>query len=132
VSVSKNCANSSDSALKLGRRHNKRQRVQIGLVILFSAFTGSRLNTLLIDDNSSYKDSRESLIGDISINTLAYNSDRDTLVNNIPNLKARNIRLKIICYGDIDLFLLRNPDNLNRDILMAEVEFRNLKNKLKG
>jgi hypothetical protein len=100
--------------------------------MLFSAFTGSRLGILLTDDNSSYKDSRKSLIGDLSINTLAYNSDKDIIVDDILNLKARNIRLKIICYKDIDLFLLRNPDNSNRDILIAKIKFRNLKSKLEG
>jgi hypothetical protein len=96
--------------------------------MLFFAFTGSRPGTLLTDDDSSCRDFRESSTGD-SINTLAYDSDGDTLVDDIPNLKARNIRPGIICYGDIDLFLLRNPDNPDRDILIAEVEFRNLKGK---
>jgi hypothetical protein len=43
------------------------------------------------------------------------------LVDDIPNLKARNIRPGTICYGDIDLFLLRNPDNPDRDILKVVV-----------
>jgi hypothetical protein len=111
---------------------NERLRVQMGLVMLFSAFTGSRPGTLLADDDSSCRDSRESSAGDLSINTLVYDSDGDTLVDDIPNLKARNIRPGTICYGDIDLFLLRNPDNPDRDILMAEVEFRNLKGKSEG
>jgi len=100
--------------------------------MLFSAFTGSRPGILLTDDNSSYKDSRKSLAGDLFINTLAYNSDGDILVDNIFNLKARNIRPGTICYKDIDLFLLRNSDNPNQDILMAEVKFRNLKGKSEG
>ena len=104
----------------------------MGPVMLFSAFTGSRPGTPLADDDSSCRDSRESSAGDLSTNALAYDSDGDTLVDDIPNLKARNIRLGTICYGDIDLFLLRNPDNPDRDILMAEVEFRNLKGKSEG
>ena len=111
---------------------NERQRVQMGLVLLFSAFIRSRLGTLLADDDSSRRDSRESSAGDPSINTLAYDSDGGTLVDDIPHLKARNIRPGTIYYGDIDLFLLRNPDNPDRDILMAEVEFRNLKGKPEG
>ena len=111
---------------------NERQRVQMGLVMFFSAFTGSRPGTLLADDDSSCRDFRESSAGDLSTNALAYDSDGDTLVDDIPNLKARNIRPGTICYGDIDLFLLRNPDNPDRDILMAEVEFRNLKGKSEG
>src|ERR1700722_1447493 len=53
----------------------------MGLVMLFSAFTGSRPGILLTDDDSSCRDSRESLAGDSSINTLAYDSDGDTLVD---------------------------------------------------
>jgi hypothetical protein len=46
---------------------NERQRVQMGLVMLFSAFTGSRPGTLLPDDDSSCRDSRESSAGDSSM-----------------------------------------------------------------
>jgi hypothetical protein len=38
---------------------NERQRVQMGLLMLFSAFTGSRPGTLLADYNSSCTNSRE-------------------------------------------------------------------------
>jgi Protein of unknown function (DUF3435) len=100
--------------------------------MLFFAFTGSRLDILLTNDNFSYKDFRKSLAGDLSINIFTYNSDEDILVDNISNLKARNIRPGIIYYKDIDLFLLRNPDNPDRNILIAKVKFRNLKGKLKG
>jgi hypothetical protein len=89
----------------------------------FSAFTGSRLDALPADGNSSCKDSRESLADDLPTSTLAYDSDGDTLVDCEPDLKARNTRLGTICYEDIDLLLLRNPDNPYRDILMAEVGF---------
>jgi hypothetical protein len=40
-----------------------------------------------------------------------------------PDSKARATRIGTICYGDIDLFLLRNSDNLERDILVAEIDF---------
>ena len=49
-----------------------------------------------------------------------------------PDLNARNTRLGTICHGGIDLFLLRSPDNPDRDILMAEVDFRNLKGRAEG
>ena len=111
---------------------NERQRVQMSLLMLFSAFTGSRPGTLLADDNSSSKDSRESSTDDLSSNALAYDSDGDTLVDDKPDSKAQTTRPGTICYGDIDLFLLRNPDNPERDILMAEVDFRNLKGRPEG
>jgi len=60
---------------------NERQLVQMGLLMLFSAFTGSWPGTLVADDNSSSKDARESSTDDLSSSTLAYNSDGDTLVN---------------------------------------------------
>jgi hypothetical protein len=104
----------------------------MGLLMLFSAFTGSRLGTLLADDNSSSKDFRESSTDDPSSSTLAYDSDGDTLVNDKHDLKAQTTRPRTIYYGDIDLFLLRNPDNPERDILMAEIDFRNLKGRPEG
>jgi hypothetical protein len=104
----------------------------MSLLILFSAFTGSRLGTLLADDNSSSKDSRESSTDDLSSSTLASDSNGDTPVDDKPDSKAQTTRPGTICYGDIDLFLLRNPDNLERGILMAEVDFRNLKGRPEG
>jgi hypothetical protein len=59
-------------------------------------------------------------------------SDGDTLVGGGSDAKAQTTRPGTICYGDIDLFLLRNPDNPERDILMAEVDFRNLKGRPEG
>jgi len=104
----------------------------MSLLMLFSAFTGSRPATLLADENSSGTDSRESSRSDLSSSTLAYDSDGDTLVGSEPGSKAGFTRPGTICYGDIDLFLLRNPDNPERDILMAEVDFRNLKGRPEG
>ena len=109
---------------------NERQRVQMGLIMLFSAFTGSRPATLLADNDSSCRASRENSTDDLSSSTLAYDSDGGTLVDDKPD--SRTSRPGTICYGDIDLFLLRNPDNPERDILMAEVDFRNLKGRPEG
>jgi hypothetical protein len=97
--------------------------------MLFSTFIGSRPATMLTDDDSSCRDSGENLTDDISSSTLAYNSDRDTLIDNRPDLKTRTTRSETIYYGNIDLLLLQNPDNPERDILMAEVDFRNLKDR---
>src|SRR5271155_5329712 len=101
---------------------NERQRVQLSLLMLFSAFTGSRPDTLLGVDDSPSKNSRESSIDDSLDNTLADNSDGDILVDDVSKSNAQNTkRPGTVCYRDIDLFLLRNPDNPKRDILMAEV-----------
>jgi hypothetical protein len=106
--------------------------VQMSLLMLFSAFTGSRPATLLETDNCSSNGSREGSLDDLSSSTLAGESDRETLVGSDSDSKARTSRPQTICYGDIDLFLLRNPDNPERDILVAEVDFRNLKGRPEG
>jgi hypothetical protein len=85
-----------------------------------------------VDDNSSSNGSQDSLADDLSGHTLADNSDGETLVGGRSNSKAQITRPRTICYGDIDLFPLRNPDNLERDILIAEVNFRNLKGRPEG
>lgn len=104
----------------------------MSLLMLFSAFTGSQPGTLLTNDSSAIIDCRESSTDDVSSSTLAYSSDGETLANDTPNSKAQTTMPGTICYGDIDLFLLRNPDNPERDILMAEVDFRNLKGRPEG
>jgi hypothetical protein len=82
---------------------NERQWVQISLLMLFSAFTGSRPDTLLGDDSLS-KNSQESSIDDSSDGTLADNSDGDTLVDDGSESNAQNTkRPGTVCYGDIEL-----------------------------
>jgi hypothetical protein len=106
---------------------NECQRVQFSVLMLFSAFTGRRPTALLADDSSSSKDSQESSADDLSSTSLVDDSDGDLLVSGESDSKAQTTRPGTFCYGDIDHFLLRNPDNPERDILMAEVDFRNLK-----
>jgi hypothetical protein len=106
--------------------------VQISLLILFFTFTGSRPATLFTGDNSSLNDSQKGLIDDLSNIALVDDSDKDILINNKFDSKAQTIRPETIYYKDINLFLLRNPDNSKRDILMAEVNFRNLKGRPKN
>jgi hypothetical protein len=84
---------------------DERQRVQISLLKLFFAFTGSQLATLLGKDNSS-KNSQESSTNNLSGNTLADDSDGDALIVDGPESKAQTTkRPGTFCYGGIDLFL---------------------------
>src|SRR2546423_5303272 len=71
---------------------NERQRVQLSLLMLFSAFTGSRPDTLLGVDDSPSKSSRESSIDDSLDSTLADNSDGDTLVDDGSESNAQNTK----------------------------------------
>jgi hypothetical protein len=38
---------------------------------------------------------------------------------------------KTVCYGDVDLFVIRNPEG-GRDVLAAVIDFRNLKGRQQG
>jgi hypothetical protein len=71
----------------------------MSLLMLFSAFTGSRLATLLADDSSSSNDSQEASTNDLSESTLANSSDGDTLVGSEPHSMAQTTRPETICYS---------------------------------
>jgi hypothetical protein len=38
---------------------------------------------------------------------------------------------RTVCYGDVDLFVIRNPEG-GKDVLMAVIDFRNLKGRQQG
>src|SRR5271155_763170 len=127
---------------------NERQRVQMSLLMLFSAFTGSRPGTILAGENGSsdeftyermselvsrVKDgSTENPAASTTESTFTDSCDGETLVDDGREYPRRVTQPDTICYGDIELWLLRNPDNPERDILIAEVDFRNLKDRPEG
>jgi hypothetical protein len=110
----------------------ERRRCELSLLKLWSSFTGSRPATLVANDNSTSYKSRESSADNGSGGSLADDSDGDTLVGGESELMAQTATPQTVCYRDINLFLLRNPDNPDRDIPMAEVDFRNLKGRPEG
>jgi hypothetical protein len=56
------------------------RRVENNLLKLWSGFTGTRLATLVTNDTSTLKNSRESSADDLSDGTLTDDSDGDTLI----------------------------------------------------
>ena len=56
---------------------------------------------------------------------------RDNFQSDIPQYIRYNDLPKTLCYRDIDLFVIRNPDG-GSDIVVAVVDFRNLKRTEKG
>src|SRR2546423_14020247 len=110
----------------------ERRRVENSLLKLWSGFTGSRPATLVANNNNTSKKSEESSADDLSGGILADDFDGETLVGDEAEFKPQTTKPQTVCYGDIDLFLLRNPDNPERHILMAEVDFRNLKGRPEG
>jgi hypothetical protein len=70
----------------------ERRRVENSLLKLWSAFTGSRPATLVANDNLTPKNSRESSADILSNETLAVDSDEDTLVGDESEPKAQTTR----------------------------------------
>jgi hypothetical protein len=73
--------------------------------MLSSSFTGSRPATLLVSDDFSSSDSRESSTGDLSGGTLAEDSDGETLVDSDSDSKVLTAGPQAICYGGIDFLI---------------------------
>lgn len=90
--------------------NHERLRVQMSLLMLFSAFTGTRPGVLVPQSPSKQTRSR----------------------SDIPSSVQEPQRLHTVCYKDIELYLLKNEGDTHRDIWIAEVEFVNLKGKKEG
>ncbi|KAI9789020.1 MAG: hypothetical protein M1835_001936 [Candelina submexicana] len=124
---------------------HERQRVQMGLIMLFSAFTGTRPGVLLPQNKatkmrrSDGNGSGADLLGPDQISSDPF-SDRsknvransNPLKSDLPAHTQVNRRPRTVCYKDIELYLLRNPDSSQRDIFIAEIEFVNLKGSKEG
>jgi len=111
---------------------NERQRAQMSLLVLFSAFTGSLPGTILAGEDgpsdeftyyqiwellSLVKDgSTDSSAARITGSTLTDDCDGESLVDGGRECPRRITRPDTICYGDIELRLLRNPNNPERPI----------------
>jgi hypothetical protein len=96
--------------------------------MLFSAFTDSRLTTLLTDGSFSSNDSQKSSADNL-FSTLVDDSDGNTLIGGESDSKTQITKPGTIYYRDINLFFLRNSDNPKRDILIIKIDFRNLKDR---
>lgn len=83
----------------------------MSLLMLFSAFTGTRPGVLVSNVSSSKRSESRS---------------------DIPSSNQEPQRLHTVCYKDIQLYLLQNTDDTHRDIWVAEVEFVNLKGRKEG
>ena len=71
-----------------------------------------------VNNTFTLKSSRESPADDISGGTLTADSDGDNLLGSEPESKVQT-EIQIICYRDLDLFRLRNPDGPEWDNLIV-------------
>ena len=124
---------------------HERQRVQMGLIMLFSAFTGTRPGVLLPQDKTmktrllngdgsdvDLSGPDQSSSGPSSDRSKKVMPDSNPLKSDLPAHTQMSRRPRTVCYKDIELYLLRNPDGTQRDIFVAEIEFVNLKGSKEG
>ncbi|KAH8696487.1 hypothetical protein BGW36DRAFT_360320 [Talaromyces proteolyticus] len=94
--------------------------LQFATIQLWSSITGTRPDVVLLQ--------KAFLPNNISLGKrkrgLTFQSD-------IPQYMSANDLLGSVCYRDIELFYLKDPDS-NRDVLCAIIEFRNLKGRPEG
>ena len=97
---------------------NERQRVQLATILLFAAYTSSR-PAELVDAQVSEKSKKNE-------NNWKWRSEDDPW-NDSSNtdfadgVRDTRRRSKAICYEDVCLMVLRNPDNDGRPVVAMEV-----------
>ncbi|EAW15512.1 uncharacterized protein NFIA_048490 [Aspergillus fischeri NRRL 181] len=95
--------------------------IQFAIVQLWSAITGTRLGVLLPQ--------KASQTGQQS--SLGKRKRKETFQSDLPKHVSADDLPDSVCYGDIELFILKDPDS-KRDVLCAIIEFRNLKGRPEG
>jgi hypothetical protein len=109
----------------------------MAFVLLCSSFTGTRPR-ILVPPNSVITMSEESEeleagqeAGQEPESSKRRCKTRDDFQSDIPQYIRYDDLPKTLCYRDIDLFVIRNPDG-GSDIVVAVVDFRNLKGTEQG
>jgi hypothetical protein len=93
----------------------------MGLLILFSAFTGSRPAMLLETDNCPLNGFQEGSLDDLSNSTLADDGDKRLSSTVIPTQGLRLLDHRLP--ATMTSSFLRSPDNPERDILTSRSRF---------
>src|SRR2546430_7993 len=123
-------------------RHG-RMIVQMALLMLFSSITGTRPGVLLPETGSTVTNpiDGDGLVNGASCGDQTSRSTRTQpprksgqnkpFTSDLPEYVPSNDWPKTVCYGDIDLFVIKNPDG-GSDVICAIIEFRNLKGLAEG
>ena len=106
--------------------------LQQGFVLLASSFTGTRPRILV--PPSSIATPLENIGQRVAENEGKASRSRkraDGFQSDIPRYIRYDDLPRTLCYGDIDLFVIRNPDS-GSDVIVAVIDFRNLKGTEQG
>ncbi|KAI9888578.1 MAG: hypothetical protein M1814_006625 [Vezdaea aestivalis] len=111
-------------------RPHERMRVQESVLDALAYISGSRPGVMLAQDYLSH----ESPFLQSSSTEDSMASDRSSQDNFISDLPDRVglTEPQTVCYRDIELFIIRNPEESERDVVAAVIEFRNLKGRPEG
>ena len=103
--------------------------IQQAVIMLWSSITGTRPGVLLPQRDAT-NDPNASQDGSLLLDPRKRKRG-DSFKSDLPQRISSDDLPNTICYRDIELFYLRNPDD-GRDVLCAIIEFRNLKGWPKG
>jgi hypothetical protein len=95
-----------------------RQRLQVPFLVLVSAYTATRPGALVYVSRNEKKDQGH-CIGE-------HDEDEEEMEEGPMNCDWDCEQAKTLCYGDVTLFLLPNPDGI-RDLLAMEVDVKHAK-----
>lgn len=110
-----------------------RQLVQEGFTLLECSFTGTR--PAILAPPSSRTGPLEGYDRPSAENegrACKARKRADGFQSDIPRHDRYDDLPQALCYGDIDLFVIRNPDDGGSDVIAAVIDFRNLKGTEQG
>jgi hypothetical protein len=104
--------------------------LQEAFVLLASSFTGTRPR-ILVPPSSITVPSEQAGGAEREGKTSRSHKRVDGFRSDIPKYIRYDDLPRVLCYGDIDLFVIRNPDG-GSDVIVAVIDFRNLKGTEQG
>ena len=106
-----------------------RQLLQEGFVLLECSFTGTRPRILVPPSSITEPLEKRSVKNEGRASRGRKRADG--FQSDIPKYVRYDDLPQALCYGDIDLFVIRNPDG-GCDVIVAVIDFRNLKGTEQG
>ena len=103
--------------------------IQQAVIMLWSSITGARPGVLLPQRDAT-NNPNASQDGSFSLGPRKRKRG-DSFKSDLPQQISSDDLPNTICYSDIELFYLRDPDG-GRDVLCAIIEFCNLKGRPEG
>jgi hypothetical protein len=100
------------------------------LTKLFCAITGTRPK-VLFPAKPTETTIEEGNPSDVLIFTRRRRTPKKQSLSDVPDYVRYDDLPRTVCYGDVDLFVIRNPEG-GSDVLVAVIDFRNLKGQPQG